>query len=140
MNSIVQLAVTTGEPAGIGPDLIIALASKKQSYQDKTQLIVIADKKMMQQRAEQLDVDINFINYDKNKAASANVVGEITILDTPCSADVIPGELELKNSEYVLQTLKIAAQGTKRLDSTRDMFYFDTMVTAPLHKGIINDA
>lgn len=145
MNSIAQLAITTGEPAGIGPDLIIALASDKQSYQNKTQLIVIADKKMMQQRAEQLKKDINFIDYDKNKEPYTNVVGEITILDIPCFAPVVAGKLDKKNSEYVLQTLRKAALGCKQLGSGSDktkseLMQFDAMVTAPLHKGIINDA
>jgi len=133
MNHIPQLAVTTGEPAGIGPDLVIDLASKKQSYQDKAQLVVIADKQMMQQRAEQLHIDINFIDYDKTKVSVANEVGEITILDTPCTSSVTAGKLNHNNAHYVLETLKIAALETNNKQ-------FDAMVTAPLHKGIINDA
>ncbi len=143
MNSIARLAVTTGEPAGIGPDLVIALASEKQSYQEKAQLIVIADKKMMQQRAEQLKLVVNFIDYDINKETCPNKVGEITILDTPCPAPVISGKLEANNSEYVLKTLKIAALGSYQIcsDTTNsNIIEFDGMVTAPLHKGIINDA
>ena len=54
MSKLPQLVITTGEPAGIGPDLVIELASKEQSYQQDTELVVIADKRMMQQRADQL--------------------------------------------------------------------------------------
>ena len=133
MNTIPQLAITTGEPAGIGPDLVIELASKQQSYQSKARLVVIADKQMMQQRAEQLDIKIELIDYDKNQTTIANNVGEITILDTPCSRPVVAGRLEADNAHYVLETLKIAALGANNKQ-------FDAMVTAPLHKGIINDA
>lgn len=133
MNSIPQLVITTGEPAGIGPDLIIELASKEQQYQNKAELIVIADKTMMQQRANQLDIPISFKDYNKTNSPKCNSLGEITILDTPCSEKVNAGELNVKNASYVLDTLNIAALGT----NTKQ---FDAMVTAPLHKGIINDA
>ena len=140
MNHIPQLAVTTGEPAGIGPDLVIDLASKEQSYQNKAQLVIIADKQMMQQRAEQLAIDINFIDYDKTKVSVANEVGEITILDTPCSSLVTAGKLDHNNAHYVLETLKIAALGCYEDNHSSNDKQFDAMVTAPLHKGIINDA
>ncbi len=138
MKTIPKLAVTTGEPSGIGPDLVIELASKEQSYQDKTQLIVIADKQMMQQRADQLSTKIHFIDYNKSNESLANKVGEITILDTPCSHLVETGKLDVANAEYVLETLKVAALGCYEQSSNNKLF--DGMVTAPLHKGIINDA
>lgn len=133
MNSIPQLAITTGEPAGIGPDLIISLACEQQRYQNDAHLIVIADKKMMQQRAIQLNKTVTFHDYDIENSAKPNQVGEITILDTACTEPVVAGALNVKNSEYVLQTLKTATLGTYNQQ-------FDAMVTAPLHKGIINDA
>ena len=138
MNTIPQLAITTGEPAGIGPDLIIELASKQQSYQDKAQLVVVADKQMMQQRAAQLCIEISYLDYDISKNSVANDIGEITILDTPCSSSVTAGMLDTNNAHYVLETLKIAALGCYQ-QSVND-HQFDAMVTAPLHKGIINDA
>jgi len=137
MNSTPQLAITTGEPAGIGPDLIIELASKKQSYQDQAELIVIADKQMMQQRAKLLGIQINFVDYDKTKQSAPNNIGEITILDTPCFNSVTAGFLDADNANYVLETLKIAALGCYKKQCVNQ---FDAMVTAPLHKGIINDA
>ena len=138
MNAIPQLAVTTGEPAGIGPDLVIELASKQQSYQNEAQLVVIADKKMMQQRSKQLAIDIHFVDYDESKEPFANRVGEITILDTHCSKSVIAGTLNVNNAHYVLETLNIAALGC--ISTNLNHQKFDGMVTAPLHKGIINDA
>lgn len=123
------LAVTLGEPAGIGPDLIIQLAQTQQL----AQLVVIADKKMMQERAKQLNMPVTFVNYDKKSPAIINKPSEITILDIQCPAPVISGKLDCKNSHYVLDTLTRAAKGCLSKE-------FDAMVTAPLHKGIINDA
>jgi len=67
MNMIPRLAITTGEPSGIGPDLLIKLASKEQSYQEKAQLVVIADKQMMFERAEHLGIHILFIDFEANE-------------------------------------------------------------------------
>lgn len=133
MSSIPQLAITTGEPAGIGPDIVIELASQQQEYQDKAELVVIADKKLIQQRSKQLAIPITFKDYANDESSIANAVGEITILDTPCSSNVDAGHLNVRNVEYVLETLSIAALGCHSKQ-------FDAMVTAPLHKGIINDA
>ncbi len=133
MSLVPQLAITTGEPAGIGPDIVIELASKQQQYQAEAELIVIADKKMMQQRAEHLSLPISFRDYKSDNNAKINKVGEITILDTPCSETVTAGILNVNNASYVLETLKLATLGTNRKQ-------FDAMVTAPLHKGVINDA
>lgn len=133
MNTVHRIAITTGEPAGIGPDLVIELAAKQQNYQNKAQLVVIADKQMMQQRAQQLDTKITFTDFDKNLAPTSNVVGEITILDTRCENKVIAGTLDKENAKYVLETLKIATLGSLNKQ-------FKAMVTAPLNKGIINDA
>lgn len=134
MNSnIPRLAVTPGEPAGIGPDLIIQLAQQRQSNPFKTELIVIADKAMMQARAQQLGVAISFSDYQKGATASVNKTLEIKILDIKCADSVIAGELNTRNAQYVLDTLTRATIGCKNNE-------FDAMVTAPLHKGIINDA
>ena len=133
MTTLAKLAITTGEPAGIGPDLVIELASQTQQYQDKAQLVVVADKKMMQQRAHQLNIKIDFKDYDDSLSVTPNDSGEITILDTACTNDVVAGKLDKNNAEYVLDTLKTAALGCLNNQ-------FDAMVTAPLHKGIINDA
>ncbi|MEE9444394.1 MAG: 4-hydroxythreonine-4-phosphate dehydrogenase PdxA [Cocleimonas sp.] len=124
-----RLAVTPGEPAGIGPDLIIQLSQSSQ----KAQLVVVADKPMMVERAQQLGIKATFIDYDANAPASISQANEITILHTPCAQKVIAGELTLNNAQYVLDTLTRATQGCVSKE-------FDAMVTAPLHKGIINDA
>lgn len=126
---IPRLALTPGEPAGIGPDLVLQLSAT--SYD--AELIVIADKKMMQERAELLNIPIHFSAYKSNEVASINASGEIKIIDIKCPEPVKAGRLNSANSHYVLETLTRATQGCLSKE-------FDAIVTAPLHKGIINDA
>lgn len=129
MNRIPRLAVTPGEPSGIGPDLIIQLSQTLQN----AELIVIADKALMLERAKQLGLSLSIKEYDAQQEASLNKVGEITLLNIPCAVAVNAGVLNLKNSNYVLETLTRATEGCLSGE-------FDAIVTAPLHKGIINDA
>ncbi len=131
MNTIPRLAVTPGEPAGIGPDLIIQLSQQQLPLQ--AELIVIADKKMMQERAQQLNIPVTFSDYQVGSDTTINNSLEIKILDIKCSAPVIAGELNKDNSSYVLETLTRATNGCLSSE-------FNAIVTAPLHKGIINDA
>lgn len=134
MKASPRLAVTLGEPAGIGPDLIIQLSQVQQ----KANLVVIADKNVIQERAGELDIPITLIEYDVNSPNSfenRSLVnrGEINVLHIPCADAVVAGKLNKNNSLYVLETLKRATEGCLSKE-------FDAMVTAPLHKGIINDA
>lgn len=133
MNKIPRLAVTPGEPAGIGPDLILQLAQQQGENPYQAELIVIADKAMMQSRAQQLNIPVTFIDYQNGSDATINKALEIKVLDTKCSAPVIAGELNKDNAQYVLDTLTRATTGCLSGE-------FDAIVTAPLHKGIINDA
>ncbi len=137
MNIIPRLAVTPGEPAGIGPDLIIQLAQQRQSNPFEAELVVVADKAMMQARAQQLGIPVTFCDYQEDNnatnRASINKDLEIKILDIKCADSVIAGKLNTHNAQYVLDTLTRATMGCLNNE-------FDAMVTAPLHKGIINDA
>jgi 4-hydroxythreonine-4-phosphate dehydrogenase len=133
MNIIPRLAVTPGEPAGIGPDLILQLAQQQGEHPYQAELVIIADKAMMQARAQQLNIPVSFTDYSKGSEARINKALEIKVLDIKCSASVIAGELNKDNAQYVLDTLTRATTGCLSGE-------FDAIVTAPLHKGIINDA
>ncbi|MEE9326244.1 MAG: 4-hydroxythreonine-4-phosphate dehydrogenase PdxA [Cocleimonas sp.] len=136
MNIVPRLAVTAGEPAGIGPDLIIQLAEQSsKASQSKTdaELVIIADKNMMEERIQQLALPVSIISYDEDSPATINKPGEITVLDIKCPTKVTAGQLNTDNSQYVLDTLTKATMGCVSKE-------FDAIVTAPLHKGIINDA
>ena len=124
-----RVVITPGEPAGIGPDLVLAIA--QQAW--PVELVVVADPQLMQQRAQQLGLDITFRIYDPDAAAIPQPAGTLTIAPVSLIADVTPGKLDSANGTYVLKTLERAARGA--LDGE-----FAALVTGPVHKGVINDA
>jgi len=122
-----RIAITPGEPAGIGPDLVIAIA--QQAW--PVQLVIVASKALIKQRAEQLNLPIILINYDANIDATPQVAGTLTILDVSLGQPCIAGTLDVSNGAYVVETLKIASD--KNMSGE-----FDAIVTGPVHKGLIN--
>ena len=135
------MAITAGEPAGIGPDLCVQLAVTPPDIP----FVVIADKYLLQQRAAQLGIalQVREMGSGKWEVGSGNaLVFPHSPLPTPYSLPVIhiplaapchAGILNSANSGYVLATLRRAVQGCQAGE-------FSAMVTAPVHKGIINDA
>ncbi|MDP2486274.1 4-hydroxythreonine-4-phosphate dehydrogenase PdxA [Pseudoalteromonas marina] len=124
-----RIAITPGEPAGIGPDLLITLA--QQAWD--AQLVVLADAKLLKERAKLLGLTINLIEFDENAPAKATPAGSVYIYQVNLGDDVELGVLNDANGQYVLDTLRIASE--KNMDGT-----FDAVVTGPVHKGIINKA
>jgi 4-hydroxythreonine-4-phosphate dehydrogenase len=129
MNTCHRIALTSGEPAGIGPDLCLQLAQQQQT----SELVVIADPELLQQRAQQLALPIKLELTDLSKPASVPAKGTLRYLPVALAAPVTARVLNSLNSTYVLNTLQLALDGC--LEGT-----FDAVVTAPVHKGIINDA
>lgn len=129
MSTCHRIALTAGEPAGIGPDLCVQLAQ----YQQTCELVIIADPHLLQQRAEQLGLPIVLELVDLSKTAQIPAKGVVRYLPVALAEPVTAGVLNPLNSAYVLDTLQLALDGclAKR---------FDAVVTAPVHKGIINDA
>jgi len=135
------LAITAGEPAGIGPDLCVQLAVAPPEIP----FIVIADKNLLQARAAQLGIELqiqelvngergvirgNALAFPRPPLPTPRFLPIIHIpLDAPCHA----GTPDAANSAYVLATLRRATQGCLTGE-------FSGMVTAPVHKGIINAA
>lgn len=118
------LAVTAGEPAGIGPDLCLQLLRHDHP------LVVVADKGLLQQRAAQLGIDVQLHDYTPTAPQAS---GKLSVLHVPLAHAVEAGKLEPANGRYVLATLSRALQGCVTGE-------FSGMVTAPVHKGVINDA
>ena len=124
-----RIAITPGEPAGIGPDLTIAIAQQDWSVE----LVVVACKKLMQERAEKLGLPLTFIDYDSEANAKPQKAGTITILSVDMAEACIPGELNTENGAYVIETLRIASE--KNISGE-----IDAIVTGPVHKGLINQS
>ncbi len=124
-----KIIITSGDPAGIGPDIILqALTQNTWSHE----LIVVADPNLLKNRAKQLGINVTLHDYNKKntKHTSNNA---ITVLPISCPAPVTAGKLDSRNAHYVLETLEIAAKGCLSGE-------FSAMVTPPIHKGVINDA
>lgn len=127
-NAFPIIAITAGEPAGIGPDLCVLLAAQKPP----AQLVFIADRNLLTTRAALLGRRVTFIDFDATKLSRKRTPG-VSILHHPIADAAMPGRLNGRNSRYVLATLNSAVRGALNGD-------FDAIVTAPVHKGIINDA
>jgi 4-hydroxythreonine-4-phosphate dehydrogenase len=127
--SLPRIAITAGEPAGIGADLCVLLAHQPLN----AEVVIIADANMLQARAKALDVSIQIQEYSAKSHTAHLGNGSITVLHQAISQPAVAGQLDARNSQYVLETLKTAALGCVNQQ-------FDAMVTAPVHKGIINDA
>jgi 4-hydroxythreonine-4-phosphate dehydrogenase len=122
------LVITPGEPAGIGPDLVLRLAQ----HPPRHPLVVIANRELLQTRAQQLGLPIRVYDYDASEDIRSQA-GELCVWHVALSAPVQAGSLNPANADYVLQTLRLAAQGC--LDRQ-----FAALITGPVHKGIINHA
>jgi 4-hydroxythreonine-4-phosphate dehydrogenase len=124
-----RIVVTAGEPAGIGPDLCVQLAQVQQ----QCELVVIADPELLKQRSDNLGLSIALETFDSSKPAAASKKNSLKYLPIKLAVPAQAGILNKKNSSYVLATLQKALDGclTKQ---------FDAVVTAPVHKSIINDA
>jgi 4-hydroxythreonine-4-phosphate dehydrogenase len=123
------IAITAGEPAGIGPDLCVMLAQQPLN----AKVVVIADSDMLIARATQLNLPLQILPFNSNYLKQHLGDGSLTVLNCAVNNTVAAGVLDSHNSQYVLDTLKTAALGCVNHE-------FDAMVTAPVHKGIINDA
>ncbi|WP_071870818.1 4-hydroxythreonine-4-phosphate dehydrogenase PdxA [Atopomonas hussainii] len=125
-----RFALTAGEPAGIGPDLSLLLTQQAQSHV----LICIANLNMLAERAKALNLSVELISVSPaNWPSEPAQAGQLYVWDTPLAAPVEPGKLDARNGPYVLDTLTRACQGCQNGD-------FAGMITAPVHKGVINDA
>ena len=124
-----RIAITSGEPAGIGPDLCALLT--KQDHDN--QLIIIGDFELLRERARQLNLTVDFKHYHANDAVEASRRGTCWVHHIPLIQPAVCGQINPANSPHVIEMLTVAVQGA--LDNT-----WDAIVTAPVHKGVINDA
>lgn len=124
-----RLLLTPGEPAGIGPDLAVSLAQQPL----QAALAAVGDPELLQARARQLGLPLHIRILDSGTPPSPHQPGELQVLPVALGAAVTAGKLDPRNAPYVLQTLRLAT--TQVLSGAAD-----ALVTAPVHKGVINDA
>jgi 4-hydroxythreonine-4-phosphate dehydrogenase len=124
-----RLILTSGEPAGIGPDLCIDIAQRSWPCD----ILIAGDADLLAERAHQLHRQVRIERVPINSAASLPSANTLRVVHVPVRKQVQAGQLNAENARYVLQLLDIAAEGCLRGN-------FDAMVTAPVQKSIINDA
>ncbi len=126
---IKRIAITPGEPAGIGPDIVLMAAQ----FQWPFELVAIAEMHLLQTRAVALNMNIQFHAFNPENPRQTSKPNTLTVLDTPLKSPVVAGTLNKENAPYVLETLDIAISGALKGS-------FDALITGPVHKGIMNDA
>ena len=120
------IAVTSGEPAGIGPDICLALAAQRPPCR----AVILGDRTLLAARAARFVPALRLRAFDPAQAPAAD---ELEVLHLPLAAPVEAGRLDPANSAYVLALIGRAVDGCTGGS-------FAAMVTAPVHKGVINDA
>lgn len=127
-----KLLITPGEPAGIGPDLLISIMQQPERLPADLELIAVADPLLLQSRSARLAQPITLNHWRPGHGALARS-GTLNVLPVSMAQRDEPGQLNTANADYVLQTLRTAARCCLEGQA-------HAMVTAPVHKGIINDA
>ena len=124
-----RLAITPGEPAGIGPELLVQLA---QQTLPECELVAFADPALLVTTAQRLHLPLELATYAPGAPAPSGN-SRLSIYPVPLAQTVVPGEPDAANAGYVLDTLRHAASHclSQALDG---------LVTGPVHKGVINDA
>jgi len=125
-NAINPLVITAGEPAGIGPELCLALAATPWA----SKIVVVGDANMLAQRADAIGNNARITVY---KPGSAAQTGELAVIHQPLVNQAICGQLDIANAQSLLDGLTRAVEGCASGE-------FSALVTAPLQKSVINDA
>lgn len=123
-----RVVITPGEPAGIGPDLCVALAQRDWPVE----LVICADADLLLSRAALLDLPLELLPYQSTSPATPQRAGTLTLLAIDTPQQVQPGQLDVANGAYVLKTLTRACDGCLAGE-------FAALITGPVHKGVIND-
>ncbi len=124
-----RIALTVGEPAGIGPDICLQLINEEF----EAELVVLSDPALMSERAERLGIRIEIKPWQATSSPHRHKPGTLRIYPISTAAPVICGQLNTDNASFVLEQIETAANGCLSGE-------FDAMVTAPAHKAIINQS
>ena len=127
--TIPRIAITTGEPAGIGPNILLQAAARDFP----AELVAIADPNLLRDRAELLGLNLEFLDFDPDREVTTHKAGTLPIHPTTLATPSSPGQLNPANAPYVIETLQLAVDGCVNR-------VFDAMVTPPVQKSVINDA
>ncbi len=128
-NQVHRIVVSSGESAGIGPEICLSIADQDWPVQ----LVVLADLSVLKIYAKAIGKEVKFVEYNPDKPAEPSRKGIITYKSIHLSSKLVPGQLNVKNSPYVINMLSEAARGCMSGE-------YQSVVTGPVHKGIIGDS
>jgi 4-hydroxythreonine-4-phosphate dehydrogenase len=123
-----RIVVTADEPAGVGPELVAALAATDLP----ADLVVIADESLLRAAASASGIALDIIPYDEDRIAE-RPTNSVRCLHVPLRTPVIAGKLDTRNAGYVIDTLARASDGCRTSE-------FAALVTAPVQKSVLMDA
>ncbi|SEQ98572.1 4-hydroxythreonine-4-phosphate dehydrogenase [Solimonas aquatica] len=124
-----RILITPGEPAGIGPDLLCVIA--QQAW--PAELVAVADVALLQERAAQLQLPLKLLPADLGAPAQPLPPGTLRVLPVALATPAQPGQLDVRNASYVLETLRRATDACLQHQA-------QALVTGPVQKSVINDA
>ena len=120
------LAVTPGEPAGVGPEIVLKLCRQHPAFR----LLAVADPNLLRHTADSLGFDLRITEW---KAGDALRAGELACLPVSMARPAEPGNPDPENAQYVLNTLR---QAVRLIDDGQAA----ALVTGPVHKAVINES
>jgi 4-hydroxythreonine-4-phosphate dehydrogenase len=123
-----RIALTSGEPAGVGPELCLAIAMRPFA----AELVCLADRGLLEARARLVRCEVALVDYDP-AIPRAHSPGTLQVLHVPCAVPSTPGKLDARNAAYVVRLLERAVDGCVAGE-------FAALATAPVQKSVINDA
>ncbi len=123
------IALTPGEPAGIGPDLSLTLAQHPAARR----LLFLCDPQLLRERAKKLGKQVAIVEHPLGQPAEPIPQGTLRVAPISLTQPVRPGQLDPAHAPYVLETLRRATEGCLHGE-------FAALVTGPVHKGVINQA
>ncbi len=126
---IPRIVITSGEPAGVGPDACVTLAQTSW----ETDLVIAGDASLLRTTAASLDLPLTIEPYDPRQAATSHRGGTLKVLQIPTRHEVAAGQPDARNAAYVIEMLDRACDGCLNGE-------FAAMVTAPVQKSILMDA
>jgi 4-hydroxythreonine-4-phosphate dehydrogenase len=126
---IPRIVITSGEPAGVGPDACVTLAQTDW----EADLVVAADAHLLAATAAALGLPLSVERYDPTRAAKPHRAGTLQVLHIPTRCEVIAGKPDVRNAAYVIDMLDRACDGCTNGE-------FAAMVTAPVQKSTLMDA
>ena len=129
MYSQIRIAITPGEPAGIGPEVTLKLAQQSLPFE----IVAIANFQLLKQVINELKLNIKLDHFDANSIVGGHTPGQLSVVDIPIETQVIPGTLNTENSKYVINTLDTAINLVKNKT-------LHAITTGPVQKSIINEA